>query len=69
MIKYRYHIAYKLITNKHIAIDLIYNPEKTIFLQKMETKGAKTINGLPMLTAQADKAWDGWNKMIEKYNV
>ena len=35
----------------------------------METKGAKTINGLPMLKAQADKAWSIWNKMIEKYNV
>ena len=62
-------LPYKLITNKHIAIDLIYNPEKTIFLQKMETKGAKTINGLPMLIAQTDKAWSIWNKMIEKYNV
>ena len=62
-------LPYKLITNKHIAIDLIYNPEKTIFLQKMETKGAKTINGLPMLIAQADKAWSIWIKMIEKYNV
>ncbi|MAQ31497.1 MAG: shikimate dehydrogenase [Flavobacteriales bacterium] len=62
-------LPYKLITNKHIAIDLIYNPEKTIFLQKMETKGAKTINGLPMLIAQADQAWYIWIKMIEKYNV
>ena len=42
------------IVNKNTAVaDLIYNPEKTLFLEECEKRGAKIINGLGMLIYQA----------------
>jgi len=56
------HIPYEAITEKHLLYDLIYNPEKTIFLQKGEAQGAKIKNGYEMLVLQAEKSWEIWNK-------
>lgn len=50
------------ISEHHICYDLIYNPQKTLFLVKGEEQGAKVMNGLKMLHLQADKAWDIWRK-------
>ena len=55
-------IPYQYFTEKHIAFDLIYNPEETQFLKKAKQKGAITKNGLDMLVFQAEKAWKIWNK-------
>lgn len=55
-------IPYEYFTEKHIAYDLIYNPEETLFLKKARLQGAKTKNGLEMLILQAQKAWKIWNK-------
>lgn len=55
-------IPYEFFTKKHIAFDLIYNPEETIFLKKAKENGAKTKNGMEMLAFQAEKAWEIWNK-------
>lgn len=55
-------IPYEYFTPKHIAHDLIYNPEETIFLRKAKKQGAKTKNGLEMLRHQAEKSWRIWNK-------
>ncbi|WP_299123925.1 shikimate dehydrogenase [uncultured Winogradskyella sp.] len=55
-------IPYDAITKKHILYDLIYNPEKTKFLNNGELKGATIINGLEMLKLQAEKSWEIWNK-------
>jgi shikimate dehydrogenase len=46
----------------HLAVDLIYNPEKTAFLKKAEFHGARTTNGMPMLNIQAEEAWKIWNR-------
>jgi shikimate dehydrogenase len=54
-------IPYEYFTSKHIAFDLIYNPEKTTFLQKAEINGAIIKNGYDMLVLQAEKAWEIWN--------
>lgn len=54
-------LPYQAITDRHILYDLVYNPEKTLFLQKGEKRKAKLINGLPMLYLQAEKSWDIWN--------
>jgi len=54
-------IPYDSINENHILYDLIYNPEKTLFLAEGERKHATTINGLPMLHLQAEKAWEIWN--------
>jgi len=37
--------------------DLIYNPAKTLFLQKGEKKGAAIKNGEEMLVLQAEESW------------
>ncbi|ENI5846062.1 shikimate dehydrogenase [Flavobacterium psychrophilum] len=55
-------IPYSFFTPKHIAFDLIYNPEKTVFLEKAENKGAIIKNGYDMLVFQAEKAWEIWNE-------
>lgn len=55
-------IPYEAITNQHLLYDLIYNPEKTVFLQKGEAQGAAIKNGYEMLVLQAEKSWEIWNK-------
>lgn len=55
-------IPYQYFTSKHIAFDLIYNPEKTEFLKKAENNGAIIKNGYDMLVFQAEKAWEIWNE-------
>ncbi len=55
-------IPYEYFSDKHIAYDLIYNPEETQFLKKAKTQGAKTKNGFDMLVFQAEKSWEIWNK-------
>lgn len=55
-------IPYQFFTEKHIAFDLIYNPEETQFLKKAKKNGALIKNGYEMLVFQAEKAWKIWNK-------
>lgn len=55
-------IPYECIGSKHLLFDLIYNPEKTAFLQEGETRGASICNGYKMLELQAEKAWEIWNR-------
>jgi shikimate dehydrogenase len=43
-------------------MDLIYNPEETIFLSKAKEKKAGILNGLKMLEIQADRSYDIWKK-------
>ncbi len=54
-------IDYELISSQHYVYDLIYNPARTLFIQKAEMRGAKVKNGLEMLQIQAEKAWAIWN--------
>ncbi len=54
-------INYELLTADHYVYDLIYNPARTVFLQKSEMRGAHFKNGLEMLHIQAEKAWEIWN--------
>ncbi|WP_267740369.1 shikimate dehydrogenase family protein [Myroides injenensis] len=56
------HLDYSLFTPKHIAYDLIYNPEETTFLRLAKEHGAKIKNGYEMLVLQAERAWEIWNK-------
>ncbi len=55
-------IPYEFLTEHHLLIDLIYNPEVTMFLQKGLEKGARVVNGLHMLEKQAEAAWKIWSK-------
>jgi len=54
-------IPYQFITKNHLLYDLIYNPEKTLFLQKGEQQGATIKNGKEMLIIQAEESWEIWN--------
>ena len=53
-------IPYEAITDDHLLYDLIYNPEKTLFLKKGEERGAAIKNGYEMLILQAEKGWEIW---------
>lgn len=44
-----------------VAVDLIFNPEKTLFLEWAEELGLQSINGLYMLVGQAVKSEELWN--------
>lgn len=54
-------IPYQYITKKHLAYDLIYNPNETLFLKRCKEKGADIKNGLEMLEIQAEESWEIWN--------
>ena len=54
-------IAYNYLTPQHHLFDLVYNPEKTLFLQKGEGQGATIQNGYEMLLLQAEESWRIWN--------
>jgi shikimate dehydrogenase len=55
-------IPYEYLTPGHTAIDLVYNPEITIFMQKATQHGATVFNGMLMLQKQAEKAWEFFNQ-------
>lgn len=54
-------IPYHCLTPKHLLFDVVYNPEKTLFLQQAEQQGCTIVNGSGMLTGQAIAAWNIWN--------
>lgn len=53
-------IPYEHITSDHYLYDLIYNPAKTVFLQKGEEQGAAIENGQDMLIIQANESRKIW---------
>lgn len=55
-------VNYKLLTQKHILYDLIYNPEMTAFLRIGKQAGCYIKNGLEMLQNQAELSFKIWEK-------
>lgn len=55
-------IPYQFLTGNHLLFDLLYNPEKTLFLRKGEEQGAQIQNGYDMLILQAEENWRIWNE-------
>lgn len=53
-------LDYTSIGPHHLLFDAIYNPEKTLFLEKGEKQGAAIKNGLEMLSLQAVESWRIW---------
>jgi shikimate dehydrogenase len=45
---------------KHLAVDLVYNPEITTFMKRAQAQGAQVINGADMLRLQAEKSLEIW---------
>lgn len=54
-------LPYEAIGKHHYLYDLVYNPAKTMFLQKGEEQGASIENGYDMLIIQADESRKIWN--------
>lgn len=55
-------VPYDLLGPNNLAIDLIYNPETTKFLEFCEERECETRNGMEMLQYQAEKSWEIWNE-------
>lgn len=55
-------IPYEYLTDRHLLLDLVYNPEQTTFMGKGLQQGASVRNGYAMLVGQAEAAWDIWNE-------
>lgn len=54
-------LPYETANSSNVFIDLIYNPEETLFMKEAKMHGAKAYNGLRMLTLQAEAAWHIWS--------
>lgn len=54
-------IHYQVLSNKHILIDLIYNPKETAFMELGKSWGAKVYNGMQMFEEQAKRTWEIFN--------
>jgi shikimate dehydrogenase len=54
-------IPYQWLGTSHYLFDLIYNPARTLFLEKGAAAGARTKNGADMLVLQAEASWSIWN--------
>ncbi len=52
---------FESLSERHLVIDLIYNPEQTRFMKNAQKQGAKCVNGYFMLEQQAEKSWEIWN--------
>jgi shikimate dehydrogenase len=52
---------FQYLTSEHLVVDIIYNPEKTVFLESAQQHGATILNGASMLREQALRAWEIWN--------
>ena len=49
------------LNEEHLVVDLIYNPEQTLFLKRARENGAEVLNGSSMLKEQALESWRLWN--------
>lgn len=54
-------LPFNLLSKQHLIYDLVYNPVKTVLLQRALTQGCTIKNGLEMLYLQAEAGWDIWN--------
>jgi shikimate dehydrogenase len=57
-------LPYDIMSDEYLAVDLIYNPEKTLFLKHAEQQSACIVNGKAMLHFQAEASWDIWSNNI-----
>jgi shikimate dehydrogenase len=55
-------LPYEALTPRHYLYDLVYNPERTLFLQRGAERGAAVENGHEMLILQAEESWRIWNE-------
>ncbi len=53
-------IPYDGISENHLVVDLVYNPETTQLMTFARQRGAVAMNGKDMLRLQAEKSWEVW---------
>lgn len=54
-------LPYHCLDSENKLYDLVYNPEKTLFLNNGLAQGCAIKNGLEMLILQAERSWEIWN--------
>ena len=55
-------LPYEHMDANNLLFDLIYNPDRTLFMQRGEAQGATVKNGLEMLLLQALASWNFWQQ-------
>ncbi|MBR5936632.1 MAG: shikimate dehydrogenase [Bacteroidaceae bacterium] len=58
-------IPYTFLSEKHLLLDVIANPDETLFMKKGREHGATAKGGKDMLEQQAVAAWEIWNRIGE----
>ena len=58
-------LPYEALGPRHYLYDLIYNPDRTLFLQRGAARGAVVENGHEMLVLQAEESWRIWTEPAE----
>ena len=59
------NIPYGFLSDKHLLLDVIANPDETLFMKKGREHGATAKGGRDMLEQQAVAAWEIWNRIGE----
>ena len=59
-------IPYDILTRDHFLFDLVYNPAKTLFLERGEARGSFIQNGADMLAIQAEESWRIWTTNVNE---
>ncbi len=58
-------IPYGFLSDKHLLLDVIANPDETLFMKKGREHGATAKGGKDMLEQQAVAAWEIWDRIGE----
>ena len=53
-------IELSLVSNESVVIDLVYRPDRTRFVQALQSRGTRAADGLGMLVEQAALAFEKW---------
>ena len=58
-------IPYTFLSERHLLLDVIANPDETLFMKKGREHGATAKGGKDMLEQQAVAAWEIWERIGE----
>lgn len=58
-------IPYTFLSEQHVLLDVIANPDETLFMKKGRDHGAQAKGGKDMLEQQAVAAWEIWDRIGE----
>lgn len=53
-------IAYDTVTDRMVVCDVVFNPERPLFLQEAERRGARIVTGMGMLVHQGALNFELW---------